>query len=65
MISRKNTIHREKYEIVLFTTRSYSVSHKGAEIPQLSQKTLFTDPMNSETTVNQEREKIEIRIEQS
>jgi hypothetical protein len=26
----QNTIHQEKYEIILSVTRNYSISHKGA-----------------------------------
>jgi hypothetical protein len=36
-------------------TRGYLL-HKGAEIPQ-PRKTLFTNPVNSEITINREREK--------
>jgi hypothetical protein len=51
----QNTIHREKDEIVLFTTRSYSVSQMCRNTATFV-KTLFIDPVNSETTVYRERE---------
>jgi hypothetical protein len=59
MVSRKNTIHREKDEIVLFTNRSYSVSQMCRNTATFV-KTLFTDLVNSETTVYRERENIEL-----
>ena len=45
----------EKDEIVLFTTRSNSVSQMCRNTATFV-KTLFTDPVNSETTVYRERE---------
>jgi hypothetical protein len=57
VVFRKNTIHREKDEIVLFTTRSHSVSQKCRNIVTFA-KTLLTNPVNSETIVNRERENI-------
>jgi hypothetical protein len=59
VVSRKNTIHREKDEIVLLTTHSYSVSQMCINTTTFV-KTLFTDPVNSETTVYREREKVEL-----
>jgi hypothetical protein len=55
VVSRKNTIHREKDEIVLFTTRCYYVSQMCRNTATFV-KTLFTNPVNSKTTVYRERE---------
>jgi hypothetical protein len=51
----KTLFTREKDEIVLFTTRSYSVSQMCRNTTTFV-KTLFTNPVNSETTVYRERE---------
>jgi hypothetical protein len=64
MVSCKNTIHQEKDEIVLFTTCSYSISQKCSNTVTFI-GTLFTDPVNSKTTVNREKEKIKTQIDQS
>jgi hypothetical protein len=51
----KTLFTREKDEIVLFTTRSNYISQM-CENTATFVKTLFTDPINSETTVYRERE---------
>ena len=51
----KTLFTREKDEIVLFTTHSNSVSQMCRNTATFV-KTLFTDPVNSETTVYRERE---------
>jgi hypothetical protein len=52
---KQNTIHQEKDEIVLFTTRSYFVSQMCISTATFV-KIFFTDPVNSKTTVYRERE---------
>jgi hypothetical protein len=54
----------KKDEIVLFTTCSYSVSQK-CKNTMIFAKTLFIDPVNSEITINREKEKIKTQIDQS
>jgi hypothetical protein len=56
----RNTVN----EIVLFTMPSYSISQRCRNTVTFA-KTLFTDPVDSETTVNREREKIITQIDQS
>jgi hypothetical protein len=51
----KTLFTREKDEIVLFTTRSNFVSQMCRNTATFV-KSLFTDPVNSETTVYRERE---------
>jgi hypothetical protein len=51
----KTLFTREKDEIVLFMTRSNSVSQMCRNAATFV-KTLFIDPLNSETTVYRERE---------